>query len=236
MSNPQSPLNRALDEADRELAAGLGRVPPAVRPRLRGWLHLASAPVALILGLILMAISDEEPVRWALAVYTVTSVLLFGMSAVYHVITWSPGKRAVLRRIDHANIFLFIAGSYTPLAVALLDGNQRTQLLSLVWAFALLGAAFQVIWLHAPRWLSVITYVGLGWVALFYLGPIWREGGPAVALLLLFGGLLYTLGALVYARRRPDPAPEWFGYHEVFHACTIAAFTVQYAAIAMVVA
>lgn len=232
MDNIESTPSRT----DRELAAVASHVPPAVRPKLRGWLHLGSAPVALVLGLILMAITDDEPVRWALAVYTLTSVLLFGMSAIYHVITWQPKARAVLRRIDHANIFLFIAGSYTPLAVALLPRDQMVQLLVLVWFFALLGVLFQVAWVTAPRWLSVVTYIGLGWVAVFYIVPLWREGGVAVALLLLAGGLLYTLGAVVYARRKPDPDPEWFGYHEIFHAFTIAAFTVQYIAIALAVA
>ncbi len=236
MTESHSALDRVLDEADREIAAVASHVPPAARPKLRGWLHLGSAPVALVLGLILMAITDDEAVRWALAVYIVTSVLLFTMSAIYHVITWKPKTRAVLRRIDHANIFLFIAGSYTPLAVALLSDDQMVQLLVLVWFFALLGVGFQVLWLHAPRWLSVVTYIGLGWVAIFYAVPIWREGGPAVALLLIIGGLLYTAGAVVYARRRPDPVPEWFGYHEIFHAFTIAAFTVQYVAITLAVA
>jgi hemolysin III len=233
---PVDNIESTPSRTDRELAAVASHVPPAVRPKLRGWLHLGSAPVALVLGLILMAITDDEPVRWALAVYTLTSVLLFGMSAIYHVITWQPKARAVLRRIDHANIFLFIAGSYTPLAVALLPRDQMVQLLVLVWFFALLGVLFQVAWVTAPRWLSVVTYIGLGWVAVFYIVPLWREGGVAVALLLLAGGLLYTLGAVVYARRKPDPDPEWFGYHEIFHAFTIAAFTVQYIAIALAVA
>ena len=229
-------IEPAPSRTDRELAAVASHVPVAARPKLRGWLHLGSAPVALVLGLILMAITDEESVRWALAVYTLTSVLLFGMSAIYHVITWKPKARAVLRRIDHANIFLFIAGSYTPLAVALLPRDQMAQLLVLVWFFAILGVLVQVAWVTAPRWLSVVTYIGLGWVAVFYIVPLWREGGAAVALLLLAGGLLYTLGAVVYARRKPDPVPEWFGYHEIFHAFTIAAFTVQYIAIALAVA
>jgi hemolysin III len=198
-------------------------------------LHLGAAPTALVMGLVLVVLAEEQAQRWALAVYVITTVLLFGMSAIYHVITWTPGVRAVLRRIDHANIFLFIAGSYTPLAVALLDGAAQAQLLGTVWFFALAGVAFQTLWITAPRWLSTLTYIGLGWVAVFYLVPMWHEGGPLVVILLGVGGVFYTLGAVVYARRRPDPAPEWFGYHEIFHTFTLLAYLVQFVAIAMVI-
>ena len=145
--------------------------------------------------------------------------------------TWGPRGEAVLRRLDHANIFLVIAGTYTPLAVLLLPAHGQVVLLSLVWAGASAGIAFRVWWIRAPRWLYTLCYIALGWAAVFYLPGFARTGGPAIVVLVIAGGLLYTAGAVVYGLKRPDPSPRWFGFHEVFHALTITAFTARYTAI-----
>lgn len=143
---------------------------------------------------------------------------------------WGPSGEAVWRRLDHANIFLITAGTYTPLAVLLPRAQQRMPL-TVVWPGALAGIAFRLLWIRAPRWLYTPCYVVLGWVAVFNLPDFARTGGTAVVVLVVAGGLLHTAGAVVYALERPDPSPAWFGFHEVFHALTIAAFTAQYTAI-----
>lgn len=238
----QSRLNRAeehleqtidhlVDQAERRIEHTVERVPPQARPRLRGWLHLGAAPLALVLGLVAIALASSNAARWALVVYTVTTVLLFTVSALYHRRVWDQPWEGVLQRIDHSNIYLFIAGSYTPFAVVLLPVEQAETLLAIVWTVALVGVFFRVLWISAPRWLYVATYIALGWVAVAYLPALWRAGGPVVVLLIAAGGLLYTAGAAVYAFRRPDPSPTWFGFHELFHALTIAAYLTQYAAL-----
>jgi hemolysin III len=206
----------------------------AVKPRLRGWLHLAAFPAAVIGGLVLVLFAPSDRARLALTVYAVTSSLLFGISALYHRGRWSPRVHAVLARLDHANIFLIIAGTYTPFAVLVLPDGPGDVVLAVVWAGALLGVAFRVLWLDAPRWLYVPAYLALGWTAVFVLPEMVRRGGVVVTLLLLAGGALYSMGGLVYAVRRPDPSPRWFGFHEVFHALTIVAFTTQYVAVSLV--
>ncbi|WP_369056478.1 PAQR family membrane homeostasis protein TrhA [Kineococcus terrestris] len=211
---------------------GLGdRLEAAVKPRLRGWLHAGTFPAALVAGAVLVALAPTAATRAAAAVFAVTAALLFGTSAVYHRGSWTPRASAVLRRLDHSNIFLIIAGTYTPLAVATLAPDRARTLLVLVWAGALAGVAFRVFWVGAPRWLYTPVYVALGWVAVGYLGDFARGGGTAVAVLVVVGGLLYTLGALAYATKRPDPSPRWFGFHEVFHAFTVVAFAAHWAAI-----
>ncbi|WP_432546788.1 PAQR family membrane homeostasis protein TrhA [Kineococcus sp. SYSU DK004] len=213
---------------------GLGdRLEAAVKPRLRGWLHAGTFPAALVAGAVLVALAPTAATRAAAAVFAVTAALLFGTSALYHRGSWTPRASAVLRRLDHSNIFLIIAGTYTPLAVATLEADRARTLLVLVWAGALAGVAFRVLWVGAPRWLYTPVYVALGWVAVGYLGDFARGGGTAVAVLVVVGGLLYTLGALAYATKRPDPSPRWFGFHEVFHAFTVVAFAAHYAAIAL---
>jgi hemolysin III len=196
-----------------------------VKPKLRGWLHLGMFPVAVISGLALIIVGPSPEVRISAAVYTLCAALLFGVSAVYHRGTWSPRVFAVLKRFDHANIFLIIAGTYTPFALLLLPSSDARLLLTLVWAGALIGVAFRVFWVGAPRWLYVPVYIALGWVAVFWLPEFGRAGGVAVVVLIIAGGLLYTAGAIVYGLKRPDPSPKWFGFHEIFHAFTVAAFT-----------
>jgi hemolysin III len=201
----------------------------AVKPHLRGWLHLAMAPLALLAGLVLVVVSDSEAARISAAVFTLTAVLLFGVSAIYHRGTWGPRMGAFLKRFDHSNIFLIIAGSYTPFALLLPRDEGRTMLV-IVWLGSIAGVLFRVLWVGAPRWLYVPIYVALGWVAVFYLPPLLRHGGWLIVTLVCIGGLLYTLGAIVYGIKRPNPSPRWFGFHEVFHALTILAFTTHYVA------
>jgi hemolysin III len=209
---------------------------PEVRPALRGWLHAVTFPVALVAGLVLMVLADSQRARVAVAVYTFTAVLLFGVSALYHRGSWSDGARLTLRRIDHANIFLIIAGTYTPLCVLLVRGASRPAILIIVWLGALTGVLLSVAWPHAPRWLIVPVYVALGWVAVFVLPQLLHHGGVAVVVLTIGGGALYTAGGLVYGLRRPNLVPGTFGFHELFHAFTVLAFAAQYAAVAVAVA
>ncbi len=204
-----------------------------VKPRLRGWLHAGMAPVALAAGAVLVALSPTAAARWAAAVFAATAVLLFGTSAVYHRGTWGPRLSGLLKRFDHSNIFLIIAGTYTPFALVL-PSPQGRHLLEIVWGGALLGVLFRTLWVEAPRWLYTPVYVMLGWVAVFYLEPLLHFGGAAMVTLVVVGGLCYTLGAVVYATKRPDPSPSWFGFHEIFHALTIAGFTAHYIAASMV--
>ena len=139
-----------------------------------------------------------------------------------------------LRRLDHANIFVFIAGTYTPLALLLLSPGQATLLLALIWGIAAAGIAFKLGWMNAPRWLYTGLYIAMGWVAVGWLIPFWNAGGPLIVALIIAGGLIYSAGAVVYARKRPDPAPAWFGYHEVFHVATVVAALCHFAAIAII--
>ncbi len=208
----------------------------AVKPRLRGWVHLAAFPLAVAAGVVLVAVTPNGPLRWATAVFALTSALLFGTSALYHRGTWSPAAALLLKRLDHSNIFLIIAGTCTPLAVALLaDGSARTLLLT-VWVGAVLGVAFRVAWTGAPRWLYTPLYVLLGWAVVGYLPQFWRASGPAVVWLVVAGGVLYSLGALVYGLKRPDPSPRWFGFHEIFHVLTVTAFAAHTVAVYLAVA
>ena len=215
------------------LAPPLEHLP--AKPRLRGALHVVAFPVSLGAGAVLLAIADDPADRWACFVYTLAAATLFGVSALYHRGTWDARTHARLRRLDHSNIFVMIAGTYTPLCVALLDGTTRTVVLAVVWAGAVAGIVFRVAWLHAPAWLYTPFYVALGWVALGVLPTLAREGGAAVAALVVVGGLAYTAGGLVYALRRPDPWPDTFGYHELFHVGTIVGYTCHYVAIALAV-
>ncbi len=204
------------------------------KPHLRGWLHLGAFPLALATGALLTLLAPAGSARTALAVFAASAGLLFGVSALYHRGTWGPRAHGVLKRLDHANIFLIIAGTYTPFAVLLLPAGPASVLLWVVWSGAIGGVAFRVLWVGAPRWLYVPVYIALGWVAVVYL-PAFAKAGPAVLALVLAGGLLYTLGGLVYGLRRPDPSPRWFGFHEVFHALTVLAFAAHCMGLAVAV-
>ena len=204
-------------------------------PKLRGVIHLIMSPLSLVAGLTLVTLAATLQGRIAGALYTLTAVGLFTCSALYHRGKWRPEIKAVWRRIDHANIPLLIAGTYTPFALILLEGRPRVYLLSGVWGGAVLAALFRIIWINSPRWLYVPVYVLLGWVALAYLPQFWRAGGVAVFVLILSGGLLYTAGGIIYALKRPNFSRNWFGFHEFFHALTAGAFATQFAAALIVV-
>jgi len=225
-------VGQGVEDSVRETAR---EAVQAVKPRLRGWLHAATFPLSVIAGVVLVGLSPTSEAKIATAVFAVTAAMLFGGSALYHRFSWSPQAAAVLRRLDHANIFLIIAGTYTPFTLLLLDDRNATILLSLVWGGALAGVAFRVLWLKAPRWLYVPVYIALGWAAAFWLPDFLRSGDIAVFSLIVAGGVLYSLGALVYATKRPNPSPRWFGFHEVFHAFTIAAFAAHYVGISLAV-
>jgi hemolysin III len=203
----------------------------AVKPRLRGWVHAGTAPLAVVGAVVLVALSPTPGARIANVVFGLSAILLFGTSAVYHRGTWSPRVGAVLRRLDHTNIFLIIAGTYTPLAVLLLKGPTARDLLLVVWCGALLGTLGRIFWLGAPRWLYVPIYLALGWVAVWFLPAFWTAGGPAVVWFIAVGGAAYSIGAVVYALKRPNPSPRWFGFHEVFHVLTVVGFACHYVAV-----
>ncbi|MER8182894.1 hemolysin III family protein [Kitasatospora sp. NPDC094015] len=205
-----------------------------LKPKWRGWLHAGMFPASLAAGIVLICLADSTAARVACTVYAVSAWMLFGVSAVYHRFDWGPRGDAVLRRLDHANIFLIIAGTYTPFTILLLHGTAQQVLLWLVWGGALAGIGFRVFWVGAPRWLYTPCYVALGWAAVFFLPDFLHNGGAAVLTLIVVGGVLYTLGGLVYGLKRPDPSPRWFGFHEVFHAFTLGAFIVQYVGISLV--
>ncbi|MBD8024956.1 PAQR family membrane homeostasis protein TrhA [Microbacterium gallinarum] len=210
-------------------AAAVDAANPEIKPSWRGWIHAATFPVAIVAGIILITVAQGGPAKWACAVFMATSLLLFGNSALYHRFNWSPTTKAVLKRIDHANIVLLIAGTYAPIAVLALPPQQGTILLIVVWSGALLGILFRVFWINAPRWLYVALYLALGWAAVMYLPDLLRAN-VTMMILVAVGGLLYTGGAVVYAMKRPNPWPGHFGFHEIFHVCTVLAFLCHWAA------
>ncbi|MBD8011115.1 hemolysin III family protein [Microbacterium sp. Re1] len=200
-----------------------------VRPTWRGWIHAGTFPVAIVAGAVLITVAQGAPAKWAAAVFMVTSMLLFGNSALYHRFDWGPTTKAVLKRIDHANILLLIAGTYTPLAVLALPPQKGLVLLIVVWSGTVLGILFRVFWINAPRWLYVALYLALGWAAVMYMGDL-LQANVAMMVLVCVGGLLYTVGAIVYAMKKPNPWPGRFGFHEIFHVCTVLAFLCHWTA------
>lgn len=216
---PQLPL---LEAAEADAAV-------EIKPTWRGWIHAGTFPVALIGGIVLIVLAQGAPAKWSAVVFMVTSLLLFGNSALYHRLDWSPKTRILLKRIDHANILLLIAGTYTPIATLALEPQKGALLLVLVWSGALLGILFRVFWINAPRWLYVALYLLLGWAAVMYMGDLLRAN-VAMMILVVVGGLLYTGGAIVYAMKKPNPWPGHFGFHEIFHVCTVLAFLCHWTA------
>lgn len=205
-----------------------GAIDAPQKPRLRGVLHQGAALVALGAGAVLVALVPEEA-RAACAIYALSMVVLFSVSATYHRVTWQPRARAWMKRLDHSCIFLLIAGTYTPLGALGLPEEARAPFLAAVWIGAGAGVLQSLFWSHAPKYVTVPLYVALGWLVLWYY-PAFREGlSQGQRALLFFGGGVYTLGGLAYGLKRPDPWPRVFGYHEVFHALTLIAGVIHFA-------
>ncbi len=212
--------------------------PATARPRARGWIHFYSAIVGAVLGIVLVvmaAVLSGAVAAIACSIYAVTIVGLFGISATYHRHTWvSVRARTWMKRADHSMIFVFIAGTYTPLAVLAITGTEGLVMLLVVWTGAAGGVALKMLAPHSPRWVGVPFYVALGWVAVFAMPALLRGGGVAVLVLVIAGGLLYTAGAVFYGIRKPNPWPGTFGYHEFFHATVTLAALCHYVAIFLV--
>jgi hemolysin III len=209
------------------------------KPRLRGWIHFYCAYAALVAGSVLVTVSwalTSTRAGHATLAYTLAIVAMFGVSATYHRVSWgSTAARSWMRRLDHSMIFVFIAGTYTPFARLDMPVSTGHQVLAIVWGGALAGVALTLFWPDAPRWLGVALYLLLGWVAVSYAGTILHNAGVAAAVLLAVGGALYSLGAVFYALRWPDPWPTTFGYHEIFHALTAVAALCHFVAVCIVV-
>ena len=204
------------------------------KPRLRGWLHLGMTPLVVVGGVIMVILAPSLTDKIGVAVWLAGALLLFGTSAAYHLGNWEPATKAALRRWDHANIFIFIAATYTPLALALLPSDEAVKLLILIWSVGVIGLVVRVFWHTAPRWLDVACYLGMGWAGVAWLPAFWAQS-PLVVGLIALGGVFYTVGAVVYGRKWPNPSPAWFGFHEIFHACTLAAAICHFAAIAVAI-
>jgi hemolysin III len=217
------------------VAVGQGSERVLERPLLRGVFHQVGFAVSLVVGTLLIVGADGARGHVAAAVFAGAVAACFGASALYHRITWTPRFRPWMRRVDHAGVYLLIAGTYTPVCLLVLRGDWRLIVLATVWTCAAAAAIFKFVWVDAPKWLAVAFGITLGWVGVVALPQLATRLDPAAVALLGVGGLVYTAGALVYARRRPDPAPTVFGYHELFHVLTLIAVSCQYVAIAFFV-
>ncbi len=206
-----------------------------VRPLLRGVIHQVGFAVSLVVGTLLIVGADGARRHVAAAVFAGAVAVCFGCSALYHRVTWTPRLRLWMRRIDHAGVYLLIAGTYTPVCLLVLTGAWRLVVLAIVWTGAAAAALLKFIWVDAPKWLAAAIGITLGWVGIVVLPQLATRLNPAGVALLGAGGLVYTAGGIVYARRRPDPLPTVFGYHELFHALTLVAVSCQYVAIAFFV-
>ncbi|WP_424385321.1 PAQR family membrane homeostasis protein TrhA [Mycobacterium sp.] len=226
------PLDAVEEVAGQALESAADAV---TKPRARGWIHLVSAVLAVAAGAALISVS------WPLAglkaglatfVYVGAVVAMFTVSATYHRITWKTAKARIrMKRLDHSMIFVLIAGTYTPFALLAMPPAAGTLVLCVVWCGALAGVLLKMCWPTAPRWVGVPLYLGLGWVAAFYIAVIMHIAGVAAMVLLVVGGALYSIGGILYALRWPDPWPKTFGYHEFFHACTVVAAICHYIAV-----
>ena len=204
-----------------------------VKPKLRGVSHEWAFFASLFFGAALILLASTPRATLAVAIYAVSLSALFGTSALYHRVNWTrPNVRRWMRRLDHSMIFFLIAGTYTPFALLALHGTLSTAILVVVWTGAVAGAIVEMIWIEHPKWVSVLIYMSLSWVAVVCFPSLWSSLGVAGAMLLLAGGALYTAGAVVYATQKPNPNPAIFGYHEVFHLFVIAAALAHFSAIA----
>jgi hemolysin III len=204
-----------------------------LKPSWRGWIHLGTLPLAIAAGIVLIVLAEGVAATVTSAIFAVSSWLLFGISGTYHRFNWGPRAKVILKRLDHANIFLLIAGTYTPIAWLALPPDKGVFLLSLIWSGALLGIAFRVFWISAPRWLYVPIYLGLGWAAVLYIEDLF-VANPATMILVIVGGLAYSVGAVVYGLKRPNPIPQHFGFHEIFHVLTVVAFLSHWTAVLLI--
>jgi hemolysin III len=205
------------------------------KPRLRGWIHVYAAVVALIAGAALISVTwgvtGSVRVGLAMTLYTVTIVAMFAVSGAYHRVDWkSDTTRKWMKRLDHSMIFVFIAGSYTPFALLALPEKSGWLLFWIVWGGAIAGVLLKMCWPSAPRWVGVPLYLLLGWVAAFFVVPIMHGAGVAALVLLIVGGALYSIGGVLYGLKWPNPWPTTFGHHEFFHACTAVAAICHYIA------
>jgi hemolysin III len=238
MERAEAVVDRAHDARDRATMMVADKI-DELKPHLRGWLHAGMIPLLTAAFAVLIMLSPTTITRIGSSVYAASALLLFGVSGLYHRFTWQPKLWAFWRRFDHANIYVFIAGTYTPVAFLYLHGGPRWTLIGIAWGCALAGMIFKIGWPHAPRWVSML-YVVMGWLAVFFI-PHFHEGAAqfptwvnvSTFTLIAVGGVLYSLGAVVYATKRPNPSPTWFGFHEVFHAFTVAAFIAQYVAVSI---
>jgi len=205
------------------------------KPKLRGIVHLVMSPLSLVAGLTLITLANELRGRITLGIFTLTAVTLFTCSALYHRVAWTDRNKAIWRRIDHSNISILIAGTYTPFAVYLLKPSQTKTLLIVAWGGAILISLLRIFWLSAPRWLYVAGYISLGWAAVFYMPQFLQSGGVAIFILILTGGVLYSAGGVIYALKKPNFSINWFGFHELFHAMTAAAFICHFIAAVLTV-
>ena len=193
------------------------------------------SPLSLVAGLILITLANELRGRITLGIFTLTAVTLFTCSALYHRVAWNDKNKAIWRRIDHSNISILIAGTYTPFAVYLLRPSQTKTLLIVAWGGAILISLLRIFWLSAPRWLYVAGYISLGWAAIFYMPAFLNTGGVSIFILILTGGVLYSAGGVIYALKKPNFSINWFGFHELFHAMTAAAFICHFIAAVLTV-
>ena len=203
------------------------------KPSWRGWIHLGTLPLAIAAGIVLIVLADGVGATVTSAIFAASSWLLFGISGTYHRFNWGPTAKVVLKRLDHSNIFLLIAGTYTPIAWLALPQDKAVVLLSLIWGGALLGIGFRVFWINAPRWLYVPIYLGLGWAAVLYIEDLFAAN-LATMILVIVGGLAYSVGAVVYGMKKPNPSPKHFGFHEIFHVLTVVAFLSHWTAVLLI--
>lgn len=209
-------MSMPISEGFREPAAD-------VKPSWRGWIHTGVLPIVIAGGIVLIVLADGVVAKVASAIFFASSFLLFGNSALYHRFNWKPKTKLALKRIDHANIFLLIAGSYTPITLLALPQEKALVLMIAIWGSAVLGISFRVFWINAPRWLYVPIYIAMGWGAIAYVVDFMNANAPMM-ILILSGGLAYTIGAVVYGLKKPNPFPGHFGFHEIFHSLTVLAF------------
>jgi hemolysin III len=209
-------MSMPISEGYREPAAD-------TKPTWRGWIHTGVLPIVIAGGIVLIVLAEGLVAKVASAIFFASSFLLFGNSALYHRFNWKPRVKKALKRIDHANIFLLIAGSYTPITLLALPKEKAFWLMFVIWGTAVLGIGFRVFWINAPRWLYVPIYVAMGWAAIAFVGDFMNANAPMM-ILILSGGLAYTIGAVVYGLKKPNPFPGHFGFHEIFHSLTVLAF------------